>query len=327
MYKKNIDKLLEVTNLTVQLATRRGIANVVKNVSFDLGWGKTLGIVGESGCGKTMTVRSIIGLNPQPPTKIINGLIKFDNINLMSLKENQFNSIRGKEISIIFQEPTSFLDPVFTVGSQVSEVLSSHIKNISNKDIKYHVIELFKKVGIPSPEKRFYNYPHQLSGGMAQRILIACAIAITPKLLICDEPTTALDVTIQKQVLNLLEDLKNEKGMSIIFVSHNLAVIFEICDEVVVMYAGEIVEKGAAADIFNKPKHPYTEALLKSLPTLNKDIEKLEMIKGYLPDIFQEVKGCLFKNRCIYADDDCLSEDIKYIQVGINHIVKCKRYE
>ncbi len=300
-------KLLEVKNLKTSFFTHLGEVQAVRNISFDLEEGDILGIVGESGSGKSVTSLSIIGLIDDPG-EIVSGEILFEGTDLTKLKENDLNTYRGNEISMIFQDPMTSINPVFSVGNQLIEVIRCH-QNISKTHAKEKAIDLLKMVGIPEPETRIKSYPHEFSGGMRQRVLIAMALANDPKLLIADEPTTALDVTIQAQILDLLRNLKSKIGATIMFITHDLGVIAELCDKVIVMYGGKIMEKADVKSLYKTPQHPYTLGLMQSVPkpkTGKKD--RLLPIPGSPPDLLNPPKGCPFSPRCKYAMDICLEQ-------------------
>ena len=313
--------LLDVRNLTTRFKLDDGILTAVDDISFTVDKNQTLGIVGESGCGKSVTAFSILKL-VGAPGKVEAGQIYFDGVDLVPLSKAQMRKIRGKEISMIFQEPMTSLNPVFTCGEQIEEALRLHL-GLKGEAAKERAIELLRAVKIPSPEQRYKEYPHQMSGGMRQRVMIAMALACNPKLLICDEPTTALDVTVQAQVLRLIDHLKKETGMSVIIITHDLAVISEVADKVIVMYAGRIVEESLEKDIFTHPLHPYTEALLKSIPSSAKRGEKLYMIDGMVPNLLKENKGCMFAPRCEYAMPKCFEEEPELRDLGAGRKVRC----
>lgn len=298
------DKILDVKNLKTYFYTEDGVVQALDGVSFDLNRGETLGIVGESGCGKSVTSMSILRLIPNPPGKIVDGDITFDGKDLLDLKESEMRSIRGNDISMIFQEPMTSLNPVFTVGNQLGEVLKLH-RGLDKKEARKECIKALKTVGIPNAEKVVDEYPHALSGGMRQRVMIAMALACNPKLLIADEPTTALDVTIQAQILQLMKNLQKEFDTSIMFITHDLGVIAEIADRVIVMYLGKIVEESNIVELFDNPKHPYTIGLLKSKPDLAPVEEKLYAIPGSVPSPLNRLKGCPFAGRCEKVMDIC----------------------
>ncbi|MEN9808941.1 MAG: hypothetical protein RLZZ488_508 [Pseudomonadota bacterium] len=296
--------LLEVKNLVTSFKIGGREFNAVDNCSFSVRRGKTLGIVGESGCGKSVTSLSVMRLIPSPPGSIRSGEILFEGRNLLKLSEEEMRTLRGNKISMIFQEPMTSLNPVFTIGDQISEVFRIH-RGKSKKEARELSIEMLRKVRIPSPEQRIDEYPHQLSGGMRQRVMIAIALACEPKLLIADEPTTALDVTIQAQILALMNELQQERDMSTILITHDLGVVAETCDDVVVMYGGQIVERSTAEQLFRQPKHPYTLGLLESIPRLGEKRERLKTIPGIVPSLGNFPAGCRFQDRCPFVTSQC----------------------
>ena len=290
-------ELLKVNNLGITFFTDRGALPAVQEVSFTVHPGETLGVVGESGCGKSMTALSLMQLIPSPPGKITSGEIIYKGEDLLKKSEREIQNIRGKEISMIFQEPMTSLNPVVTVGKQIMEAVLTH-ENISKEDAKKRALEMISLVGIPMPEKVFASCPHQLSGGMRQRIMIAMALSCKPSLLICDEPTTALDVTIQAQILKLINRLKYEMNSSVLLITHDMGVISEMADNVIVMYAGKIVEYTSVNDLFKNPLHPYTVGLMKSIPDIDSDSEEeLEVIPGSVPMLYELPEGCFFAPR------------------------------
>ncbi len=300
--------ILEVKNLQTSFLTEAGPVNAVDGVSFTVAKGRTLGVVGESGCGKSVTSLSIMRLIPNPPGKIVGGEIIYKGRDLLKLSLPEMRKLRGNEISMIFQEPMTSLNPVFTVGNQIMETVRLH-QGLSRKDARAKAIDLLKLVNMPSPESRVDEFPHQLSGGMRQRVMIAMALACKPSLLICDEPTTALDVTIQAQILELMRKLRGELGMAMILITHDLGVVAETADDVVVMYAGRIVEQGPVAEIFARPKHPYTQGLLGSIPKLNAGKKvRLTAIPGIVPSLAELPKGCRFQDRCSHVFERCKAE-------------------
>ncbi|MEN9824662.1 MAG: hypothetical protein RI953_407 [Pseudomonadota bacterium] len=301
---ENNNLLLEVKNLVTGFKIGGREFNAVDNCSFSVRRGKTLGIVGESGCGKSVTSLSIMRLIPTPPGNIKSGEILFEGKNLLQLSEDEMRKMRGNKISMIFQEPMTSLNPVFTIGDQISEVFRIH-RGKSKKEARELSIEMLKKVRIPSPEKRIDEYPHQLSGGMRQRVMIAIALACEPNLLIADEPTTALDVTIQAQILALMNDLQKENNMATILITHDLGVVAETCDDVVVMYGGQIVERATAEQLFSRPKHPYTLGLLDSIPRLGERRSRLKTIPGIVPSLGNFPAGCRFQDRCPFVTSEC----------------------
>ena len=319
------DKLLEVKNLKTYFYTDDGVVKSVDDVSFFVDRGKTLGIVGESGCGKSITSLSIMQLVETPPGKIVGGAIIYEGEHLLNKRKVEMLKIRGGEIAMIFQEPMTSLNPVFTVGQQIMEALMLHT-DMDKAKAKERAIEMLKMVKIPLAEKRFNEYPHQLSGGMRQRVMIAMALSCNPKLLICDEPTTALDVTIQAQILDLINELKEKLGTSIMMITHDLGVIAEVADDVMVMYAGKIVEYGKADDIFESPKHPYTNGLMQCIPKLtDEDHTRLSVIPGMVPSFDQMPKGCAFCPRCSEAKKICEERMPELIKAD-GQMVRCFKY-
>ncbi len=321
------DNLLEIKHLKTYFDVRGYEARAVDDVSLSIRPGQTLGLVGESGCGKSVTAHSIIRLIPEPPGRIKGGEIFFQGENLLSYSEARMRKIRGNRISMIFQEPMTSLNPVFPVGDQVGEVLRLH-KRLSKAETRHRVLDIFQMVGIPAPETRLDDYPHQMSGGMRQRVMIAMALACSPLLMIADEPTTALDVTIQAQILDLMNDLKTETGAAILFITHDLGVIAEMAQNVAVMYAGKIVERTDVKTLFAGPKHPYTIGLMESIPVIGRKIEgeRLKTISGIVPSLFNLPEGCLFSDRCPDVFEDCRKIRPKIINVSENHIVRCLKY-
>jgi oligopeptide/dipeptide ABC transporter ATP-binding protein len=300
--------LLEVENLRTWFTTDSGTARAVDGVSFHVEAGETVGIVGESGCGKTVTSLSLMGLIPRPPGRIVEGSsIRFRGQELTTLSPKAFRSLRGREIAMIFQEPMTSLNPVYTVGDQIREALRLH-RGLDRTKGRVAGVDLLREVGIPEPEQRFDEFPHQLSGGMRQRVMIAMALAGEPALLIADEPTTALDVTIQAQILTLLAGLRTKRNMALLLITHDLGVVAEICDRVLVMYAGQVVESGPVEDIFLRPRHPYTQGLLDSLPRLEDRGRRLRPIEGTVPSPVNWPEGCRFRARCGAAWDRCGEE-------------------
>jgi len=300
--------LLKVENLSIEFATPRGSLHAVDNISFELEEGETLGIVGESGCGKTVTALSLMQLIPKPPVKYRSGKIIFEGKDLLTLGKSELRQIRGSKISMIFQEPMTSLNPVFTVGDQIEEAILLH-QNVSKKEARNRCIEMMLKVGIPDAEERLDYYPHQMSGGLRQRIMIAMALSCRPKLLIADEPTTALDVTIQAQILALIKELQAEFKMSMIIITHDFGVIAETADRVHVMYAGKIVEKSSVREIFNTPLHPYTVGLQKAIPSLVSSEQQLYTIPGMVPNLIRPPDGCRFEERCEFRQNNCKEQE------------------
>jgi peptide/nickel transport system ATP-binding protein/oligopeptide transport system ATP-binding protein len=291
-----LNPLIDVKNLEVQFEVRGVTLRAVDNVSFTIAPGETLGLVGESGCGKSVTASAIMRIVPQPPGRIAGGQILFDGVDLLELSEKQMRAIRGNRISMIFQEPMSSLNPVYTVGDQVAEVIQLHQK-LKRTEAMKKVVEVFEQVGIPDPETRVKDHPHKMSGGMRQRVMIAMALACNPRLMIADEPTTALDVTIQAQILVLMNELKEDTGASILFITHDLSVIAEMAQKVAVMYAGKMMEYATVTDLFDNPKHPYTVGLMTSVPALSKGRERLTTIPGVVPSLFNIPEGCPYYDR------------------------------
>lgn len=315
--------ILRTNNLKVGYTVDKEKIPIVNGVSIELEKGKTLGIVGESGCGKSMTSYSLLGLLPNG-IEIQEGSIEIDNkqVNLKSDKE--WRNLRGKKISMIFQEPMSSLNPVYKIGDQIIEMIRNHEK-ISKKEARVRALEMLKLVGIPRPDKVLDEYPHQLSGGMRQRVMIAIALSCNPEILIADEPTTALDVTIQAQILELMKKLQQQLGMSIILITHDLGVVAELCEKVIVMYAGEIVEEATVTDLFDNPKHPYTKGLLDSLPSIHELKDRLSTIDGVVPSPADMPTGCRFKDRCKFAHSKCSQKPD--LMVSDNQKVRCWLYE
>lgn len=319
-------KLLEVKNLKTYFFTDRGKAKAVDDVSFCISEGRTVGIVGESGCGKSVTALSVMRLIPEPPGKIAAGQILFEGKDLLLFSEKQMRSIRGNKISMIFQEPMTSLNPVFKVGDQIAEVIQLH-QNLGKKESTDCAVELLKQVGIPSPESRIHDYPHQMSGGMRQRVMIAMALACKPRLIIADEPTTALDVTIQAQILELMDELSRNTGTAIMLITHDLGVVAETAEHVVVMYAGRVVEEADVKSLFNNPLHPYTQGLMRSIPGGEDERRpRLEAIPGMVPSLLDLPAGCKFNDRCKHAFERCSQEEPGLFVKG-GHTVRCWLYE
>jgi peptide/nickel transport system ATP-binding protein len=313
--------LLLVNGLRIHFHTEDGVLEAVSGVSFDIGKAETLGLVGESGCGKSVTAYSILKLLTVPPAEYAGGEISFRGDDLLKLEDKEMRSIRGNLISMIFQEPMSSLNPIMPIGTQITEAIREHRKK-SKRDSREIAIEMLRRVGMPSAEIRFNEYPHQLSGGMKQRAMIAMALVCHPALLIADEPTTALDVTIQAQILELLNELQTELEMSILLITHDLGVVAETCDRVAVMYAGKVVELASVESLFSQPKHPYTHGLFRSLPTLGKRKEQLAAIPGGVPSPLDFPSGCRFRTRCQLAQDICKEEPLLR-EIGGNHLTAC----
>ncbi len=316
------NKLLEVKNLKTYFFTDAGTVKAVDDVSFSIEDGKTLGVVGESGCGKSITSLSIMQLIESPPGRIVDGEILYRGENLIGKTHEEMRAIRGKKIAMIFQEPMTSLNPVFTIGQQIVEALLIHNKNMNKHQAKEKAIEMLRLVRIPLPEKRVDEYPHQLSGGMRQRVMIAMALCCDPELLICDEPTTALDVTIQAQILDLLNELKQKTGASVMMITHDLGVIAEMADDVMVMYAGKVVEQGSADAIFDRPLHPYTVGLMNCIPKLNTEVEELYTIPGMVPNFDSMPAGCAFCPRCSEAREICQQEMPELVEQD-GRLVRC----
>lgn len=323
------EKVLEVKDLVVEFRTDRGTVRAVNGVNFDVFKGKTVGIVGESGSGKSVSALAIMGLIPNPPGKIVGGDIKFKDKSLVGLPPAEMRKIRGNKIAMIFQEPMTSLNPVYTIGNQIEEVIELHQPHLDKKARKEKAIEMLRLVGIPSPEKRVLEYPHQLSGGMRQRVMIAIALSCEPDILIADEPTTALDVTIQAQILELMKKLQKELGMGIILITHDLGVVAETCDHVAVMYCGQIVESADVKTLFRHPQHPYTKGLMNSIPSFDstKGVkkERLQTIEGMVPSLFDLPAGCNFQDRCSRATEECKGKhgDPVLKPIGNDHFVAC----
>ncbi len=317
--------ILDVQELCTSFYTDDGVIDAIDKVSFQLGKGETLGIVGESGSGKTVTSKTLLRIIPMPPGKITGGKVLFHGEDLVKATDKRMQSIRGNKIAMIFQEPMSALNPVFTVGWQIDEALRLHQRDLNKVQRRARVLEMLKKVRIPSPEQRIDEYPHQLSGGMRQRIMIAMALACNPEILIADEPTTALDVTIQAQVLRLIAKLREELGTAVILITHDLGVVAEVCDRVLVMYAGQVVEEGKVDDIFHSPSHPYTRALLRSIPKRGKRVPgaKFASIPGMVPDLRKLPPGCRFQGRCDVEKERCRQEEPPLITLGAGRRSRC----
>lgn len=318
------DKLLDIKDLSIIYSTEDGTVNAVNNISLNLKEGETLGLVGETGAGKTTTALGIMKLIPSPPGEVVNGNIVFEGKDLIHESEDDMRGIRGNKISMIFQDPMTSLNPVLTVGEQISEVIEIH-QDLSKNEAMKKAGEMLELVGIPAP--RVNDFPHQFSGGMKQRVVIAIALACNPKLLIADEPTTALDVTIQAQVLDLMNDLKKKFKTAMIMITHDLGVVAQVCDKVAIMYAGEIVESGKIEDLFENTKHPYTMGLFASIPSLDADVDRLKPIKGILPDPTNLPSGCKFHTRCHNVKNICKEKSPKFTEINEGHFVKCLIYE
>lgn len=320
--------VLSVKNLSTSLLLGNEFATVVEEISFNLYRGKTLALVGESGCGKTMTALSLMRILPYPPKSIVSGEVLYQNKNLLTVPEQEMRKIRGGRIAMIFQDPTAALNPVYTIGNQLIEVAELHL-GLFGDDAIEHSIRALTEVGIPRPSERFYDYPHQISGGMRQRVMIAMALMCEPDILIADEPTTALDVTIQAQVLDLMRKLQERKGMAILLITHDLGVVAEIADDVLVMYAAQVVERGGVVDIFDNKSHPYTMGLFASRTGLDTPRGGLQPIKGSVPSAGHLPKGCRFHPRCPFIMERCLHGDVAVFNIGNgqNHAAKCWLYD
>ena len=314
--------LLSVRDLAIEFTTDDGCFPAVRGVSFDLAAGKCLGLVGESGSGKSVTAMALLGLIPQPPGRVTSGAVMFDGRDLTRLPPQELRALRGGDIAMIFQEPMSSLNPAYTIGDQIAEAIHAH-QDLSRKAALDRAVELLREVRMPAPERRVHEYPHKLSGGMRQRVMIAMALACRPRLLIADEPTTALDVTIQAQILKLLRDLQQSHGMAILIISHNLGVISEVADDVAVMYAGRIVENAPAAQLFLRPEHPSTIGLLGAIPRGSRGAGRLIAIDGMVPDLRWLPPGCTFRPRCPFAFARCDAEDPSLKSVGPGHQSAC----
>ncbi len=318
------DVVLEVNNLRTYFTTRWGTVKAVDGVSFDLRRGETLGIVGESGSGKSVTMLSLMRLIPIPPGRIVEGEILLDGQDLLHLSENEMSKVRGSQIALIIQDPMTSLNPVFSIGNQVTEAIRIH-QDIPKKSVMERALDVLRRVNIPAADTRIRDYPHQLSGGMRQRVVGAISISCQPIVLIADEPTTSLDVTIQAQYLKLLKDLQEESSLGLIFITHDFGIVAKMCDRVAVMYAGKIVETGSVRDVFNNPSHPYTEALLASVPKLEEDVERLYAIEGQPPTLHDLPPGCSFADRCPYVMEKCRQEYPPEIPVSEGHSGACWR--
>jgi oligopeptide/dipeptide ABC transporter ATP-binding protein len=322
----NGQPLLDVRDLQTHFFTRDGVVRAVDGVSFSVGRGQTLGLVGESGCGKSVTALSIMGLIPQPPARIVGGKVVFDGRDLTTLSERELEDVRGKRIAMIFQDPMTSLNPTLTIGTQLVETVRRHLR-LPKREARRRAIELLDEVGLPNPEARLDDYPHRLSGGMRQRVMIAMAVSCEPDLLIADEPTTALDVTVQAQVLDLLDELRTGHEMAMVVITHDMGVIAEVADDVVVMYAGQVVEQARVTELFARPEHPYTEALLGALPQLEDGrarATRLTAIPGRPPDLLGPPEGCRFAARCRYADqpDGCATHMPALRELRPGHFVR-----
>lgn len=320
------DSILHVDSLHISFSTDEGRVNVVEDISFFIGSGETVALVGESGCGKSVTAMAIMRLNPSPPSRVESGHIFFKGTDILSLREDSMRHIRGNRIGMIFQEPMTSLNPTFTIGYQVAEVFRSHIR-LSQTEAANKAVEMLNLVGIGGAKRRLEQYPHELSGGLRQRVMIAIALACRPELLIADEPTTALDVTVQAQILDLLRTLQSEMNMSVLLISHDLGIVAETCDRVFVMYAGRIVEQATVDELFQNSLHPYTNGLLSSSPRLGQSKKRLPMIPGMVPSPGQRGTGCYFTDRCSKASEYCRRHTPALEGVGDKHHVACWNYQ
>jgi oligopeptide/dipeptide ABC transporter ATP-binding protein len=320
------DVVLEVHDLHTHIFTRWGVVRAVDGVSFYLRQGETLGIVGESGCGKTMTALSLLRLVPRPGGRIVQGKILLEGENLLEKSESEMRHLRGRRISMILQDPQTSLNPVFSIGNQLIEAIRIHHRD-RYAALVQRAINVLKQVRVAAPERRVQNYPHQMSGGMKQRVVGAISISCEPRVIIADEPTTSLDVTIQAQYLRLLREIQEETGLSLIFITHDFGIVAKMCDRVMVMYAGRVVESGLVREIFNKPSHPYTQALLNSVPTMEERPERLYSIQGQPPALWDVPAGCRFAARRPYADDRCHQEYPPSFTIGDSHSADCWRLE
>jgi len=318
-------EILRIEDLSVHFFTYAGVVRAVEDLNLTIMKGEVFALVGETGCGKSMTMRAVLRLIP-PPGRIVKGRIIFDGIDLLKLSEEEMRKIRGSEIAMIFQDPNTALDPLFTAGYQVVETLTAHNKKIKIKEAWRRTLKLFKLVDIPEAEKRLRSYPHELSGGMKQRVVISIALSLNPKLLIADEPTTALDVTIQAQILKLLKELQEKYNVTLVMITHNLGVVAEMADRVAVMYAGSIVEVADVFKLFENPLHPYTKGLLGAIPSTARKVSRLTPIPGTVPNMINPPPGCKFHPRCKYARDICKVKRPELIEVRPGHLVACHLY-
>ena len=318
------DVVLKVDDLRTYFTTRWGTVKAVDGISFDLRRGETLGIVGESGSGKSVTMLSLMRLIPMPPGRIVSGSITLDGEDLLQLSDSEMNRVRGSKIALIIQDPMTSLNPVFTIGNQVSEAIRIH-QDIPKRTVMEQALSVLRKVNIPAAESRMRDYPHQMSGGMRQRVVGAIGISCQPQVLIADEPTTSLDVTIQAQYLALLKELQRDSNVGLIFITHDFGIVAKMCDRVAVMYAGRIVEQGSVRDIFNRPSHPYTEALLASVPKMEEDVDRLYSIEGQPPTLHDLPTGCPFAPRCQYVMDRCREEYPTRTTINEGHFASCWR--
>ncbi len=320
-----LEDLISIKNLRTTFETKLGPIHAVDDISYSIKKSKTLGIVGESGCGKSVTSLSLMGLI-DPPGRVSQGVAQFQGTDLLKLSESELQQIRGRKIAMIFQEPMTALNPVLTIGHQIDEQIIRHLK-VSKAEAKEKSIEMLNRVGIPSPAQRYAAYPHQLSGGMRQRAMIAMALSCDPEFLIADEPTTALDVTIQAQILELIQNLQEQMGMAVQFITHDLGVISQMADDIMVMYAGQVCEIGSAKEVFNHPRHPYTKALIRSIPKLGSTHQKLPTIEGQVPSLLNKPTGCPFRNRCKNAVSECAIQRPPLVDLACGHKVACYNME
>ena len=321
------DVILEVEDLHTYCFTRFGTVKAVDGVSFSLRQGEVLGIVGESGCGKTMTALSLLRLLPRPVARIVKGAIRLEGEDLVTKSEQEMRQIRGRRISMILQDPQTSLNPVFTIGNQLVEAIEIQHAEDDSRSLVRRAIDGLKQVRVAAPERRVTDYPHQISGGMKQRVVGAIAISCEPKIIIADEPTTSLDVTIQAQYLRLLREIQEATNLALIFITHDFGIVAKMCDRVMVMYAGRAVESGAVRDIFNHPSHPYTQALLRSVPSMDEDVGRLYSIDGQPPALWDLPEGCRFASRCSYADDRCRRDYPPSFSISDGHSASCWRLE
>lgn len=322
----DVPPLLEIDNLKTYFQTEAGLARAVDGISFSISAGQTLAIVGESGCGKTVTALSILRLVPCPPAIIPSGEIRFQGRNLLDLSPSEMRSVRGGDIGMIFQEPGTSLNPVFTIGFQLGEAIRLHRSDVKPQQVEQEIVKALQAVQVNDPERRLKQYPHELSGGMKQRVMIAMALACNPQVLVADEPTTAVDVTIQARILDLLKKIQADRGMAILLITHDLGVVAELADDVVVMYAGKIIEKASCIELFDHPRHPYTLGLFASLPRVDETHSRLETIEGSVPPATHFPEGCRFRDRCRWATTQCLQEP-PLVNLTDQHLVACWNHD
>ncbi len=325
--------ILSIKDYSLNFNTFDGTYHALDRVNLSVARGESLGIVGETGCGKSVTIRNVLGLLPTPPAEVISGQIMYDGMDLLNISRDQMDRIRGSEIAMIFQDPMTYLNPVFTIGTQMMDVILAHQRHLPKeqhkcrKEAKAHAIEMLRKVHLPNPESQISRFPHELSGGMRQRVLIAMALSGKPKVLIADEPTTALDVTIQAQILDLIAELVDDLGLSVIIITHDLGVVAKVCDKIAVMYAGQVVEFGDIDQVFREPKHPYTRGLLNAIPHPGKSATELSGIPGFLPNLLTPPVGCRFQQRCSEAMKECDAPPPDIIDQKSQRIVKCHLFK